>query len=148
MKLKIRRRYHVKKQRVTAVYAKNKQLMRTYGVRNNTVLAKFRYYVQKARNVANNYNKAHPCYQSYVAKLARYGIIKTDEQDLHQLTVDSFLARTLQYLVHKKFNITISQARQRITSKRIWLNQMPVMRPTRAITPAEEQLLRSEHKSV
>lgn len=140
-KVRPTRKYKVKHVRSTDVYAANKLLMQTYGVRNVTILSKFYGLVSKSRNVYKTYAVVHPCYIKHVEKLKQKGILTDPSESLLTLSVTNFLERSLQFLVATHKKVTISAARQLITSKKIKTENKTYVRPTAIISFQEELLL-------
>lgn len=96
-------------------YLLENRYLAKYGLRSKKQLGKGRYYLEKARKVYFEKQRKPLDYKNHVLKNIRFGILKQGF-DLLDISLDSYFSRTLCYLVSLKKNISILEARKRITS--------------------------------
>lgn len=111
---KFRKRYLLNSIRSTAKYQEEAILCKKYGLKNKKELGIARAQLIKYRALMKNRHSA--VVQPAIIKLHSLGLISVPSVSaLVELSIESFLARRLQYILAKKFNLTVKAARQLIT---------------------------------
>ena len=106
-------------------YLKEKQILKKYGLNNkdqyNTSLAMAQHYRAFFRRTPIE----NPTYETTLERLKRLGVLSKDKKlDLNQITTEAFLKRRLETIVSEKYNLPIKLARQKITQKKVKVNDV------------------------
>lgn len=129
------------------------KLLNEYGIKNKKQLWKMNSFLKKAKDqakklVAAKGPQAEKENKQLTKKLMKYGLLKTESEDVLGLTLKDVLERRLQTIVlRKNLARTISQARQFITHQHINVNGQLITSPSKLITLEEEQTIVFNPKS-
>lgn len=97
-------------------------LIQKYGLKNKKEYSKLAELLTKNRTVFRRYTSTDPIFQSVLKKLHTLDVLSEqqyDKKDQDSLDLEAFMKRRLQTLVSQKFNLTLFQARQKITHGKV-----------------------------
>jgi hypothetical protein len=117
-----------------------KNYLAKYGLRSKKELGRGRYYIEKAYRIYALKDKKKTDYLNHLESNRKIGFLKSDE-DLLDLTLDSYFSRTLCYIVSLKQKIRIKAARKKITSGLVFYNGKRNRSPRTIISLVKENLI-------